>query len=364
MNVSSRTPALRLLVLVLTTGVTMGCAEAMFRSYVRWTFDAEFPPWTENLVPVPGPQVFGFRPKASGVFPGGVDANRTFPYRTNWQGLRDRDRFQKKPGAKRVLVIGDSYTWGYAVAEEEAFPQTAERLLIERGSPDIEVINGGIPDYNSRQERQLLERLMPIYQPDAVFLAYVVNDAEPSTAMPTPPEETYRHANSWFLTELQEVANRRLFRSRVFRSKKDTYDSNYLNGFAEDSLKWRDSEQAIREMLELCDVAGIPFSVLILPDFTQSLDDQYGWRPIHDAVAGWGREMGVPVFDLLIPFRGAEHSSLLVPWDGHPNAEAHLRIAEFLVARILDDGDLRVPSSAWRGRAGRPLPALPARLDR
>ena len=336
-HVFGRRVALRLLVVVLTTAIAAGWAEATFRWYVHWTFDAEFPPWTENLVAVRGPQVFEFKPKASGVFPGNVDANQTFAYRTNWLGLRDRDRLGKQPGAKRVLVVGDSYTWGYAVAEDEAFPQTAERLLEERGYPDIEVINGGVPDYNTRQERQLLERLMPVYRPDAVFLAYVVNDAEPSTAMPTPPEETYRHASSWFLAELEEVANRRLFRSRVFRSKKDTVDGNYLNGFAESSLKWRDSKQAIREMRDMCAAAHVPFSVLMLPDFTQSFDDQYAWRPVHDAVASWSREMGIPAFDLLIPFRGENHESLLVPWDGHPNAEAHRRIAEFLVARILED---------------------------
>jgi len=243
--------ALRLLVVALTTAIAAVCAEAMFRWYVRLTFDAEFPPWTENLVAVPGPQVFELKPHASGVFPGNGDASRTFAYRTNGQGLRDRDRFKRQPGAKRVLVIGDSYTWGYAVAEEEAFPQAAERLLSERGHPDIEVINGGVPDYNTRQERRLLERLMPLYQPDAVFLAYVVNDAEPSTAMPTQPDETYRHATSWFLAELAEVANRRVFRSRVFPSKKDTAAGDYRDGFAGDSLKWRDSRQAIREMRDV-----------------------------------------------------------------------------------------------------------------
>ena len=107
-----------------------------------------------------------------------MDPKRTFAYRTNGHGLRDRDRPAKQPGTRRVLVMGDSYTWGYAVAEEEAFPQAAERLLKDRGRPDIEVINGGVPDYNSRQERQLLAQLLPIYQPDAVFLAYVVNDAD------------------------------------------------------------------------------------------------------------------------------------------------------------------------------------------
>jgi hypothetical protein len=183
-----------LVLLAVTSIVAVGCAELIFRWYTQRTFDDKFPEWTENLVVVRGPQVFAFKPHASGVFPGNVDPQRTFPYRTNAHGLRDRDRPAKRPGTRRVLVIGDSYTWGYAVAEEAAYPQAAERLLATLGHSDIEVVNGGIPDYNSRQERQLLAQLLPLYQPDAVFLGYVVNDAEPSTAMPTPPEEVYRHS--------------------------------------------------------------------------------------------------------------------------------------------------------------------------
>ncbi len=328
--------ALRLLTAAVASIVGLAVAEVAFRAYARWTFDDHFPEWTENLVVVPGPQVFAFKPHATGHFPGSVDMKRTFPYRTNAHGLRDRDRPAKAQGTRRVLVIGDSYTWGYAVAEEEAYPQVAERLLRERGRPDIEVINGGIPDYNSRQERQFLEQLIPLYAPDAVFLAYVINDAEPSTAMPNNPEETYRHSWSWFLTEAAELLNRKVFRRRLFPSAKDNVGSTYLDGFAEGSVKWKDSREAIRQMRDLCAAAGIPFTVLVLPDMTQSFDDTYAWRSIHDAVVGWGGELNIPTFDLLTLFRGEDHNTLLVPWDGHPNAEAHRRMAEFLVARILE----------------------------
>jgi hypothetical protein len=41
------------------------------------------------------------------------------------------------------------------------------------------------------------------------------------------------------------------------------------------------------------------------------------------------------VFDLLPHFRGEDHTKFLVPWDGHPNAEAHRRMAEFLVGKII-----------------------------
>lgn len=326
--------AFRIVLLAVSAVISLVCAELIFRWHSQRTFDDNFPEWTENLVVVRGAQVFAFKPNASGVFPGGVDMTRTFPYRTNAHGLRDRDRPAKPPGTTRVLVMGDSYTWGYAVAEDEAYPQVAERLLHSSGRPDIEVVNGGIPDYNSRQERQLLAQLLPIYQPDAVFLAYVVNDAEPCTAMPVPPEETYRHSRSWFLAETADHLNRHVFRRPLLPSAKDSVASNYLDGFAEGSVKWRDSREAIREMRDLSAAAGIPFTVLILPDFTQSFDESYGFHTIHAAVARWGRELNIPTFDLLEAFWGRDHEALQVPWDGHPNAEGHRQIAAFLAERI------------------------------
>jgi len=322
--------------MMLSTAIGLGFAEVLFRRHTHVEYADHLSHGTGNLIVVPGPQMFAFKPGASGELPGSVDATRKFSYRTNAHGLRDRDRSAKRPGTKRVLVLGDSYTWGYAVAEEEAYPQVAERRLGERHHPDIEVINAGIPDYNSRQERQLLARLMPIYEPDAVFLAYVVNDAEPPTSVAVPPEETYRHAYSWFLSDTADHLNRHVFKRRVLPSTRDTSESSYLEGFRDHSQKWRDSREAIREMRDLTAAAGIPFTILILPDVTQELDDRYAWRPIHDAVARWGRELTVPTFDLLGEFRGRDHQSLMVPWDGHPNAAAHEEIAGFLVSRILE----------------------------
>ena len=332
----------RVVLVTVSTLIAVGCAEVLFRWYTDLTFDRKFPPWTGNLMVVRGAQVFAFKPNVSGVFPGNVDQTRTFPYRTNAHGLRDRDRPSKVPGTKRVLVMGDSYTWGYAVAEDEAYPQVAERLLAERGRADIEVLNGAVPDYNSRQERVLLEKLMSIYQPDAAFLAYVVNDAEPSTAMPTPPEEVYRHSHSWFLTELAERVNRKVFRQRLLPSAKDNVGSSYLDGFEEGSVKWKDSREAIREMRDLCAAAGKPFAILMMPDFTQPFDEKYELHKIHDAVASWGRELNVPVFDLLtLLFHGEDHTKWMIEWDGHPNAAAHQRIAAFLVDKILAEPALK-----------------------
>lgn len=327
---------LRVIAVALSIAASLALAEVMFRWHTRVEYAERSPEHTGDVVVIPGPQILAFKPNASGTLTGSVDTTRTFAYRTNAHGLRDRDRSAKQPGTKRVLILGDSYTWGYAVAEHEAYPQVAERKLTARGRADVEVINAGVPDYNSRQQRQLLAQLMPVYQPDAVFLAYVVNDAEPPTSVPVPPEETYRHAHSWFLSDFADQTNQHFFRRRVLPSSRDTSSNSYLDGFRDDSIKWRDSREAIREMRDLAMAAGIPFAILILPDVTQPLDEGYAWRPIHDAVTRWGRELSVPTFDLLDTFRGRDHRALMVPWDGHPNAEAHEEIAAFVVTRILD----------------------------
>jgi hypothetical protein len=75
-------------------------------------------------------------------------------------------------------------------------------------------------------------------------------------------------------------------------------------------------------MRDICAAARIPFAVFIMPDFTQEFDDRYAWRAIHEAVVSWGRDLDIPVYDLLNTFRGEDHQLLWVPRDGHPNAEA------------------------------------------
>ena len=51
------------------------------------------------------------------------------PYRTNSDGFRDGEPGEKRPGVPRVVVLGDSYVFGWAVLEAETFPRRAEALL-------------------------------------------------------------------------------------------------------------------------------------------------------------------------------------------------------------------------------------------
>ncbi len=99
----------------------------------------------------------------------------------NSKGLRDREYPYKKPaGTKRILVLGDSYAWGYGVANEEAFGHLLEQNLKKtNGVHKWEVLNGGVSGYGTDQAYLWLQAEGLRYEPDIVVLAFfLVNDPE------------------------------------------------------------------------------------------------------------------------------------------------------------------------------------------
>ncbi len=109
---------------------------------------------------------------------------RTFgnPLRTNAQGLRDRDYPYAKPrGTRRIVVLGDSYTWGFDVGDDEIFTEVLERRLV--GGPErVDVINTGVSGWGTDQEYLFFMDEGLRYNPDLVVLAfYVLNDFNENT---------------------------------------------------------------------------------------------------------------------------------------------------------------------------------------
>ena len=93
------------------------------------------------------------------------------------QGLRDREYALAKPeGVQRILVLGDSVTFGTGVSRAETFPKRLEQKL-RRSGKQVEVINAGVNGYTAYNEVHYYLAEMRKYQPDVVLLAVVLNDA-------------------------------------------------------------------------------------------------------------------------------------------------------------------------------------------
>lgn len=89
------------------------------------------------------------------------------------QGLRDRTFAVPKPtGVRRVLCLGDSFTWGMGVEESETWPKVLEREL----GKGFEAVNAGVNGWGTAQEWLWLRDRGAIFEPDAVVLALYVND--------------------------------------------------------------------------------------------------------------------------------------------------------------------------------------------
>ena len=84
----------------------------------------------------------------------------------NQKGLRDRDySYERTPGKKRILVLGDSFVWGLGVEQNQVFTEQLENLLT-----NVEVINAGVSGYSTDQELLWFKSEGIKYNPDLVIL--------------------------------------------------------------------------------------------------------------------------------------------------------------------------------------------------
>jgi lysophospholipase L1-like esterase len=91
--------------------------------------------------------------------------------RINENGLRDRQHsYERQNDIERILVLGDSFAWGYGVEESERFSQLLEKSL------HVEVINAGVSGYSTDQELLWYRSEGIKYQTDLVILVLAGND--------------------------------------------------------------------------------------------------------------------------------------------------------------------------------------------
>ncbi len=96
----------------------------------------------------------------------------------NPQGFRGPPVEAKKPpGVRRIVCLGDSHTFGYGVAAEEAWPGCLDSALAARAPGRFEVVNAGVPSFDTAQTIRWLETRVLQLDPDVVVLQYFVNDA-------------------------------------------------------------------------------------------------------------------------------------------------------------------------------------------
>ncbi|GAB4263815.1 MAG: hypothetical protein Kow0080_02480 [Candidatus Promineifilaceae bacterium] len=98
--------------------------------------------------------------------------------RINSLGLRDEEiPYEKPPGTRRILFLGDSMTAGMQVTLEETFVKQVETYLHAQGYDSWQTVNAAVNGYGTDNELVFYREEGFKYEPDVVVLAvYLAND--------------------------------------------------------------------------------------------------------------------------------------------------------------------------------------------
>jgi lysophospholipase L1-like esterase len=277
----------------------------------------------------------------------------------NAAGLRDSEELPvpKPAGELRVLVLGDSFSFGNGVADRDTYAEVLERELRARGLA-ARVLNAGVQGYDVHQEADWLRERGLALEPDAVVVGLYENDlvrrkdgareapiAEDGGLRKGAVRELVPDAWIYAVKRLRSVAflglALRELRWRWFPPP-GNYHAKALF-FGESSPAWeaaladvRDSLTGIRDASAAR--AGRPI-VAVFPHHGQMqpgiLDRTY-----HDPAVALVAEAGLEAVDLLPVFRAAvaQGEDPFIAFDGHPNELGHRLAGEALaepVARAL-----------------------------
>src|SRR5215475_11213512 len=103
---------------------------------------------------------------------------------TNSFGLRSPEVAVPKPaGTFRILLLGDSFTFGLRVADEQVFARQLEHQLRDRYHRDsIEVVNAGVLSYCPLLEYLQYRHYLHVLEPDVVILNFDMSDVQDQMA--------------------------------------------------------------------------------------------------------------------------------------------------------------------------------------
>lgn len=301
-------------------------------------------------------------------------------------GIRGRDTSFKKPAHRfRVLILGDSFTMGKGVEDDQTFSDLLEGSLNRRkacGDMTFEVLNGGIDSYAPvLSYLQLSEDLAPL-EVDLVLLDLDLSDLLQETAY---REEAVRDSTGEiigvpgseqsmsFIQAIRSWIDQHTFFTRLmlfYTNKWLGYRDFSVQGvvtranpellkytLAEDQTnrdeQWTQVFDSIAKIKNLAEKRAAAFALVIYPwghqvSETEWVPGRYNWISkgaavsdrYLDTIGQRAKELGVELVDLFPAFRAYKGAMpLYFKYDMHWTAEGHKLVAsaleQYLVERHL-----------------------------
>ena len=284
------------------------------------------------------------------------------PVSVNALGLRDREIEARKPeGTRRILCLGDSFTFALGVRLEDLYVKQLERRLAsEGGALRIEVINAGVAGYNTRQELITLLTLGMSLDPDLVVVGFYWNDLvgneEPLPDLErtprlagTQPLASEQGRDTWIPTPIRDALRKSVLLYLSVTGVKglaaqvdppaDPYSvvqRALLSGDAA-TLEpyWKATAARLLEIAAAAKARGIPVILLVFPGENEVRHD-FPELVFGERLAEIWAPTGFPFVDLTSRYRASLRAgeNPFLPYDLHPNAVG-MRIASDALYEVI-----------------------------
>jgi GDSL-like Lipase/Acylhydrolase family len=260
---------------------------------------------------------------------------------TNELGFRDRNLEGKQNGELRIMLLGDSVTFGWGVPVEATFARRLEGHLASRLGRPVTTVNTGVGSYNTVQEHAVLKTYAQSVDPDLVVLVYVENDIVPNDPPFDPWLEVSLKAKSPPQAIQVLLGKSWLYRLGHFLHLRYRSSSTSLASLDRNARGVTGSMHALGEIAAFCRKHGIGFVTFFYRStrgpLTRSAAD------LLSEVRASGREHGFCVVDVGAWWiTGDARAVMNSTVDSHPNARGHEilsnEIANFLLTQGLADG--------------------------
>ena len=278
------------------------------------------------------------------------DRPRNFFMAANAPNAQDGAHQTYKPeGTFRILVVGDSFTFGPHLQLDDTFPKRMERWLnLNPQAPYVEVINYGFSGYNTVKEAKVIQDSEKL-SPDLIVLEITLNDAEPHLLSKEEKENLYgaRWLNSLFFRTWSSLGF--LF-SRLHNSQTHWAYIKYHTQFFENPETFAAFDKALADIAEFSERVKVPVVAMIFPLFDFPFDEKYPLVKTHTIIQEALKQKKIRYLDLTSAYKGIPQERLqVIPGgDNHPNEIAH-RIAGERLAGFLKENSL-IPGESWPKR--------------
>jgi len=232
----------------------------------------------------------------------------------NSKKLRDVEiPYKRSIDTLRVLMLGDSLTFGWGVDFDKTTSKLLEKKLNEDGIKS-EVINAGVGNYNTSMEVAYFFSEGKKYNPDIIVLNYFINDVE----------LTPKYDNGWlarnsfayvFLTSRIDILMRQL-------GLRPDWEKYYSDLYDKASLGRIKTEKSIKSLAQYSKDNDIKLVIVNYPELRNL--KTYPFGVVQDFISEIAKTAEVTYVDLLEIVKDTEEPKLWVSReDPHPNGYAN-----------------------------------------